>query len=47
MKKLIKNKMSIENPVLSIGKGFKRVEKLIEAKIYGIENRVQKIEAKI
>lgn len=36
MKKVIKNKMSIEDLALSMGKGFKRVEKLIEAKIDGL-----------
>ncbi len=36
MKKIIKKKMSIEDLALSINKGFKRVEILIEKKIDGL-----------
>lgn len=36
MKKIIKKKMSIEDLALSMNKGFKRVENLIEKKIDGL-----------
>jgi hypothetical protein len=36
MKKIIKKKMSIEDLALSMNKGFKRVENLIEKRIDGL-----------